>query len=157
MQVADALKERAERIYKQYGNVMMDVAGMSKAGIDRKATCRGLFSKLLYLAGEFSGTMLHWASRVLNSVLCWQGFVMPVLLQHAGECPSKGESPDKQNWYSQQLDECHLQGLFFMRLQCLALGLRRTAWGSSSCLMNIRCAGKPGGVQGGAPLLQRAE
>ena len=29
VQVADALKERAERIYKQYGNVMMDVAVMS--------------------------------------------------------------------------------------------------------------------------------
>ena len=59
MQVADALKERAERIYKQYGNVMMDVAGMSKAGIDRKATCRGLFSKLLYLAGECQGALAH--------------------------------------------------------------------------------------------------
>ena len=69
MQVADALKERAERIYKQYGNVMMDVAGMSKAGIDRKATCRGLFSKLLYLAGELHRTMLHWASQVLMARL----------------------------------------------------------------------------------------
>ena len=30
---------------------MLDVAGMTKAGIERKATCRALFSKLLYLAG----------------------------------------------------------------------------------------------------------
>lgn len=29
---------------------MLDVAGMSKAGIERKATCRALFSKLLFLA-----------------------------------------------------------------------------------------------------------
>lgn len=29
---------------------MLDVAGMSKAGIERKATCRALFSKLLFLS-----------------------------------------------------------------------------------------------------------
>lgn len=29
---------------------MFDVAGMSKSGIERKATCRALFSKLLFLA-----------------------------------------------------------------------------------------------------------
>ena len=71
VQVADALKERAERIYKQYGNVMMDVAGMSKAGIDRKATCRGLFSKLLYLAGEVKEQCCTGPVRYLKSVLCW--------------------------------------------------------------------------------------
>ena len=36
--------------HQQYGNVMLDVAGMSKAGIERKATCRALFSKLLFLS-----------------------------------------------------------------------------------------------------------
>ena len=51
MQVATALRDRAQRIYEKYGNVMLDVAGMTKAGIERKATCRALFSKLLYLAG----------------------------------------------------------------------------------------------------------
>lgn len=50
-QVATALKDRAQRIYEKYGNVMLDVAGMTKAGIERKATCRALFSKILYLAG----------------------------------------------------------------------------------------------------------
>ena len=50
-QVAAALKERAQRVYDQYGNVMLDVAGMTKAGIERKATCRALFSKILFLAG----------------------------------------------------------------------------------------------------------
>eukprot|EP00884_Botryococcus_braunii_P015534 jgi/Botrbrau1/2664/Bobra.0203s0013.2 len=50
VEVADALRERAQRIYDKYGNVMLDVDGMSKAGIDRKATCRSLFSKILYLA-----------------------------------------------------------------------------------------------------------
>lgn len=51
-QVADALKERAQRIYDKYGNVMLETEGMTKAGIERKATCRALFSKLLHLAGE---------------------------------------------------------------------------------------------------------
>ena len=50
-QVAEALRERAQRIYEKYGNVMLETAGMTKAGIERKATCRALFSKLLYLAG----------------------------------------------------------------------------------------------------------
>ncbi|CAK0783201.1 hypothetical protein CVIRNUC_006400 [Coccomyxa viridis] len=48
--VADALRERAQRIYEKYGNVMLETEGMTKAGIERKATCRALFSKLLYLA-----------------------------------------------------------------------------------------------------------
>ncbi|KAK9812867.1 hypothetical protein WJX72_004910 [[Myrmecia] bisecta] len=49
-QVAEALKERAQRIYDKYGNVMLDVEGMTKAGIERKATSRALFSKMLYLS-----------------------------------------------------------------------------------------------------------
>ena len=51
MQVSEAIQERAKRIYDKYGNVMLDVKGMTKAGVERKATCRALFSKLLYLAG----------------------------------------------------------------------------------------------------------
>lgn len=31
VQVADALKERSERIYKKYGSVMLDTDGMTKA------------------------------------------------------------------------------------------------------------------------------
>lgn len=50
-QVSEAIQERAKRIYDKYGNVMLDVKGMTKAGVERKATCRALFSKLLYLAG----------------------------------------------------------------------------------------------------------
>ncbi|BDA47494.1 hypothetical protein COCOBI_10-3420 [Coccomyxa sp. Obi] len=49
-EVAEALRERAQRIYEKYGNVMLETAGMTKAGIERKATCRALFSKILYLA-----------------------------------------------------------------------------------------------------------
>ncbi|CAL5220883.1 g2973 [Coccomyxa viridis] len=49
-EVAEALRERAQRIYEKYGNVMLETEGMTKAGIERKATCRALFSKLLYLA-----------------------------------------------------------------------------------------------------------
>lgn len=52
LQVAEALRERAQRIYEKYGNVMLETEGMTKAGIERKATCRALFSKLLYLAGR---------------------------------------------------------------------------------------------------------
>lgn len=47
--VAVALKERAQRVYDKYGNVMLDTSGMSAAGIERKATARALFSKMLYL------------------------------------------------------------------------------------------------------------
>jgi hypothetical protein len=48
-EVASALKERAERVYKQYGTVMLDTSGLSQAGIERKATSRALFSKMMYL------------------------------------------------------------------------------------------------------------
>lgn len=47
--VAEALKERASRIFEKYGTIMLDTSGMSPAGIERKATSRALFSKLLYL------------------------------------------------------------------------------------------------------------
>ncbi|KAL6773755.1 CGL21 [Auxenochlorella protothecoides x Auxenochlorella symbiontica] len=48
-EVAAALRERAQRIYDKYGNVMLDTSGMTGAGIERKATSRALFSKLQYL------------------------------------------------------------------------------------------------------------
>ena len=48
--VAGALAERAARIYARYGDVMLSPVGMTQAGIERKATARALFSKLLYLA-----------------------------------------------------------------------------------------------------------
>ncbi len=48
-QVAEALEERAKRVYDKYGNVMLDTTGMSAAGIERKATSRALFSKMQYL------------------------------------------------------------------------------------------------------------
>ena len=56
------MRERAQRIYEKYGNVMLETEGMTKAGIERKATCRALFSKLLYLAGE---QIRPWADRAL--------------------------------------------------------------------------------------------
>lgn len=63
-QVAEALRERANRVYEKYGNVMLDTTGMSPAGVERKATARALFSKLLFLVecegllaqGEEGGT-----------------------------------------------------------------------------------------------------
>ena len=39
-QIAAALKERAGRIYDKYGNVMLETEGMTKSGIERKATTR---------------------------------------------------------------------------------------------------------------------
>ena len=49
--MAEAIKERGERIFAKFGNVMLETKGMTKAGIDRKAAARTLFSKLLFLAG----------------------------------------------------------------------------------------------------------
>ncbi|KAL0024509.1 hypothetical protein WJX77_011252 [Trebouxia sp. C0004] len=51
-EVSEAIQERAKRIYDKYSNIMLEVKGMTKAGVERKATCRALFSNLLYLAGE---------------------------------------------------------------------------------------------------------
>eukprot|EP00798_Chlamydomonas_sp_ICE-L_P025144 gene25144-10776_t len=48
--VADSLKNRAERIYRRHGTLMMNTEGMTASGIVRKATVRNLCSKLLYLA-----------------------------------------------------------------------------------------------------------
>lgn len=47
--VAEAVKERAQRIYEKFGNVMLETEGMTKAGVERKATARALFSKMQYL------------------------------------------------------------------------------------------------------------
>ncbi|MEO2192089.1 MAG: hypothetical protein ABGY24_06570 [bacterium] len=47
--LAAAMKERAERVYAQFGTVMMDTSSMTNAGIERKATAKLLFSKMLYL------------------------------------------------------------------------------------------------------------
>ncbi len=44
-----AMKERAERVYAQFGTVMMDTSSMTNAGIERKATAKLLFAKMLYL------------------------------------------------------------------------------------------------------------
>jgi hypothetical protein len=48
-ELAAAMKERAERVYAQFGTVMMDTSSMTNAGIERKATAKSLFSKMLYL------------------------------------------------------------------------------------------------------------
>eukprot|EP00775_Hariotina_reticulata_P006447 gene6447-6676_t len=47
--VAEALHERAQRIYDKYGTLMLNVDGMTAEGLERKATCQALFRKLLYL------------------------------------------------------------------------------------------------------------
>eukprot|EP00892_Ulva_mutabilis_P005184 jgi/Ulvmu1/3037/UM015_0077.1 len=47
--VAEALKERCVRIEKKFGNLMLNSDGLSEKAIQRKATCRALFSKMLYL------------------------------------------------------------------------------------------------------------
>lgn len=39
-EVASALRERAERVYDKYGTVMLDTAGMTAAGIERKTASR---------------------------------------------------------------------------------------------------------------------
>eukprot|EP00200_Dunaliella_tertiolecta_P002489 CAMPEP_0202346298 /NCGR_PEP_ID=MMETSP1126-20121109/5147_1 /ASSEMBLY_ACC=CAM_ASM_000457 /TAXON_ID=3047 /ORGANISM="Dunaliella tertiolecta, Strain CCMP1320" /LENGTH=394 /DNA_ID=CAMNT_0048937683 /DNA_START=1327 /DNA_END=2511 /DNA_ORIENTATION=- len=47
--VAEALRERAQRIYDKYGTLMLNTEGMTPEGIERKATCQNLFRKLLFL------------------------------------------------------------------------------------------------------------
>lgn len=39
-EVAEALRERAQRIYDKYGTLMLSTEGMSAAGLQRKATCQ---------------------------------------------------------------------------------------------------------------------
>ncbi|KAI8469776.1 MAG: hypothetical protein J3K34DRAFT_469711 [Monoraphidium minutum] len=56
--VAEALRERSQRIYDKYGTLMLSTDGMSAGGLQRKATCRGLFSKMLYLT-EHDGLVAH--------------------------------------------------------------------------------------------------
>ncbi|PRW57850.1 RNA-binding RBM5 and related containing G-patch and RRM domains (ISS) [Chlorella sorokiniana] len=46
-QVAEALAERAKRVYEKYGTVMVNLEGFSQSGIERQATARNLFMKLL--------------------------------------------------------------------------------------------------------------
>ncbi len=48
-QVAEALRERAQRIYDKYGTLMLQTSGMTPEGVERKATCQALYSKMLYL------------------------------------------------------------------------------------------------------------
>jgi hypothetical protein len=50
-QASEALRERADRVYEKYGTLMLGAGaeGLSAAGIERKAACRALFAKLLYL------------------------------------------------------------------------------------------------------------
>jgi len=48
-EVAEAVRERAQRIYDKYGTLMVNTDGFTAAGVERKATCRNLFRKLLYL------------------------------------------------------------------------------------------------------------
>lgn len=47
--VSAALEERAKRVMAQFGTIMFDTTSMSQAGIERKASSRSFFSKLLYL------------------------------------------------------------------------------------------------------------
>jgi len=41
-QVAEALKERSQRIYDKYGTLMLNTDGMTPEGLERKATCRSV-------------------------------------------------------------------------------------------------------------------
>jgi hypothetical protein len=47
--VAEALRERAQRIYDKYGTLLLNTEGMTSEGVERKATCQALVKKLLYL------------------------------------------------------------------------------------------------------------
>ena len=49
-EVADALAERSQRIYDKYGTMMLNTEGFSATGLERKATCKALFQKVLFLS-----------------------------------------------------------------------------------------------------------
>lgn len=48
-QTAEALRERAQRVYDKYGTLMLNTEGMTLEGVQRKSTCKNLLRKLLYL------------------------------------------------------------------------------------------------------------
>lgn len=82
VQVSEAIKERAKRIYDKYGNVMLEVKGMTKAGVERKATCRALFSKLLYLAGMLRDSLSASVCYVHCQCMATRGPVLVLLVVH---------------------------------------------------------------------------
>jgi hypothetical protein len=49
-EVAEALAERSQRIYDKYGTMMLNTEGFTVQGLERKATCKALFQKILYLS-----------------------------------------------------------------------------------------------------------
>ncbi|GAX73835.1 hypothetical protein CEUSTIGMA_g1285.t1 [Chlamydomonas eustigma] len=49
-EVAEALAERSQRIYDKYGTMMLNTEGFTAQGLERKATCKALFQKILYLS-----------------------------------------------------------------------------------------------------------
>eukprot|EP00889_Picochlorum_renovo_P008922 jgi/Picre1/35952/NNA_003409.t1 len=60
-EVAEALKERASRIFEKYGTVMLDTSGMSPAGVERKALL-GLYLRDIFGATEDDVARLRIAS-----------------------------------------------------------------------------------------------
>lgn len=48
-EVAEAVRERAQRVYSTYGSLMLNPQGLTSSGLERKATSQALFQKLLYL------------------------------------------------------------------------------------------------------------
>ncbi len=46
---AAALAERAARVVKKFGGLLLDTSGMTQAGVERKASARALFAKLQFL------------------------------------------------------------------------------------------------------------
>ncbi|KAL4434016.1 hypothetical protein ABPG75_000457 [Micractinium tetrahymenae] len=63
-EAAEALSERAERVYEKYGTVMVNMEGMTQAGIERKAASRNLFIKLLSLTEARALLSAEAASKV---------------------------------------------------------------------------------------------
>ncbi|MEW5317099.1 MAG: hypothetical protein WDW38_008427 [Sanguina aurantia] len=48
-ETAEAIRERAQRVYDKYGTLMLNTEGMTLEGVQRKSTCKNLLRKLLYL------------------------------------------------------------------------------------------------------------
>lgn len=50
MDVADAIAERAQRVYDKYGTLILNPEGFTSVGQKRKEACRALCQKILFLA-----------------------------------------------------------------------------------------------------------
>ncbi|KAL3140587.1 hypothetical protein ABBQ32_005160 [Trebouxia sp. C0010 RCD-2024] len=98
---------------------MLDVKGMTKAGIERKATCQALFAKLLYLAGNvFLRTEVKPSHNLLTFESVW-GTECDSLLPQDSELAQKTNVPDVFGATQEDTDGLRIVSLEEMDLDML--------------------------------------